>query len=302
MKARTAALAFAAMALPISLVGAIPAASATARPAARGGRQAGRYILRAKSAADLAALKGDLASGIKVEDDLGQIDAVAVDVSGANAGTRWRPTATWRRSASPPRVSSSSPTAASSTRSRSPLPAQGRQGRPGLVAPGPDVEPRPDRGAAGQPHHVWQRPVTVGVADTGLDFTHSELAGRIAGQADLTDPTLCPTTSSAPATPTWPQTFGGPGEHRLERPRLVDRRQHRGSLDSVGINGIAPKVKPLRAEDLRVVRVRVRLVDPRRVPVRGRPRHRRRAASRSAATSTAAILIRKPSTSRTSTP
>ena len=71
-------MAFAAMALPISLVGAIPAASATARPAARGGRQAGRYILRAKSASDLAALKSDLASkGIKVEDDLGQIDAVA---------------------------------------------------------------------------------------------------------------------------------------------------------------------------------------------------------------------------------
>lgn len=32
--------------------------------------------------------------------------------------------------------------------------------------------------------------VTVAVADTGLDFTHSELAGRIAGQYDSVSGTL----------------------------------------------------------------------------------------------------------------
>ena len=40
--------------------------------------------------------------------------------------------------------------------------------------------------------------VTVGVADTGLDFTHSELAPRIKGVVDFTvneSPNICSSTS-----------------------------------------------------------------------------------------------------------
>jgi subtilisin family serine protease len=86
--------------------------------------------------------------------------------------------------------------------------------------------------------------VTVGVADTGLDFTHAELASKVTDVVDFTtseDPPICSTYygySDANAA----ADFGGP--------ETTDWNGHgswiggniAAALDGQGINGIAPKV------------------------------------------------------------
>ena len=70
--------------------------------------------------------------------------------------------------------------------------------------------------------------VTVAVADTGLDFTHSELAGRIAGQYDSVSGTLdevCKTYYGADDADLAAEYGGRTGHDRLERPRHLDRRE-----------------------------------------------------------------------------
>ncbi|MBI5032169.1 MAG: S8 family serine peptidase [Chloroflexi bacterium] len=87
--------------------------------------------------------------------------------------------------------------------------------------------------------------VKVGVADTGLDFTHSELKSQIADVVDLTvneDPPLC-------------KYYFGVSDADLAQeydgPATTDWNGHgswiggniAAALDGVGINGIAPNVK-----------------------------------------------------------
>ncbi|HEV2895579.1 MAG TPA: S8 family serine peptidase, partial [Actinomycetota bacterium] len=86
--------------------------------------------------------------------------------------------------------------------------------------------------------------VTVGVADTGLDFTHAELASKVTQVIDFTgleDPPIC-------------ETIFGVGDDDLARefggPVTTDWNGHgswiggriAAALDGQGINGIAPKV------------------------------------------------------------
>jgi subtilisin family serine protease len=87
--------------------------------------------------------------------------------------------------------------------------------------------------------------VTVGVADTGLDFTHTQLAHRIVDVVDFTtteDPPIC-------------KTFFGASDADLAAfyggPETTDWNGHgswiggtiAAELDRLGTNGIAPKVK-----------------------------------------------------------
>ncbi|MEI7554966.1 S8 family serine peptidase [Candidatus Chlorohelix sp.] len=89
--------------------------------------------------------------------------------------------------------------------------------------------------------------VIVGVADTGLDYTHSELASQVLDVVNLTDPTLCKdyydlSDSDLPA------YFGVPANIA---PVNGDWNGHgswiggniAGALDGKGINGIAPNTK-----------------------------------------------------------
>jgi lantibiotic leader peptide-processing serine protease len=102
--------------------------------------------------------------------------------------------------------------------------------------------------------HTLGRPgIRVGVADTGLDFTHSELARKVISVVDFTtreDPPLCATFFPNPIDPTKP----GIGDRDLARifggPATTDWFGHgswiggniAGDLDGVGISGIAPRV------------------------------------------------------------
>jgi subtilisin family serine protease len=98
--------------------------------------------------------------------------------------------------------------------------------------------------------------VKVGVADTGLDFTHAELAPKVASVVDFTgeeNPNICQTFFGNPFTGAPPP--GGLSDadlaNMLGGPATTDWNGHgswiggniAGALDGQGINGIAPKVK-----------------------------------------------------------
>jgi len=87
--------------------------------------------------------------------------------------------------------------------------------------------------------------VTVAVADTGLDYTHSELKGRIAGQVDFATGTaneVCKTDFGADDTDL-AALFGGPANTDWNGHGTWIGGNIGGALDKVGVNGIASKVK-----------------------------------------------------------
>lgn len=93
--------------------------------------------------------------------------------------------------------------------------------------------------------------VTVGVADTGLDYTHSELASQVVHVEDFTgmegSPTICEQvyagTPYAHTDAYWAAAFGGPATTDWNGHGSWIGGNIAAALDGVGINGIAPKVK-----------------------------------------------------------
>jgi subtilisin family serine protease len=86
--------------------------------------------------------------------------------------------------------------------------------------------------------------VTVAVADTGLDFTHSELKSKVAGNVDFTqteDPPICKTYFGA-SDADLAAKYGGPENTDWNGHGSWIGGNIAGALDGVGINGIAPKV------------------------------------------------------------
>ena len=89
--------------------------------------------------------------------------------------------------------------------------------------------------------------VVIGVADTGLDFTHSELASKIS-QSDVVDltadesPPLCATYSGC-SDADLAAKFGGPATTDWNGHGTWIGGNIAAALDAVGINGIAPGVK-----------------------------------------------------------
>jgi subtilisin family serine protease len=88
--------------------------------------------------------------------------------------------------------------------------------------------------------------VTVGVADTGLDFTHSELASKITQVVDFTaneNPPLCKTFfDPAMSDADWAAQFGGPATTDWNGHGSWIGGNIAAALDSAGVNGIAPSV------------------------------------------------------------
>jgi hypothetical protein len=86
--------------------------------------------------------------------------------------------------------------------------------------------------------------VTVGVSDTGLDFTHAELAPKVKRVVDLTDledPPLCKTLFGVSDDDLAAQ-FGGPAETDWYGHGSWIGGNIAAALDGKGVNGIAPKV------------------------------------------------------------
>jgi len=87
--------------------------------------------------------------------------------------------------------------------------------------------------------------VLVGVADTGLDYTHSELKAQVASVVTLTDPTLCPMIYEDPTLTDaqFAATFGGPADTDWNGHGSWIGGNIAAALDGVGVNGIAPDIK-----------------------------------------------------------
>lgn len=87
--------------------------------------------------------------------------------------------------------------------------------------------------------------VLVGVADTGLDFTHSELASQVVNVVDFTtteDPPLC-STYFGYSDSDFATLYGGPANTDWNGHGSWIGGNIAAALDGVGINGIAPNVK-----------------------------------------------------------
>ena len=90
--------------------------------------------------------------------------------------------------------------------------------------------------------------VTVAVADTGLDFTHSELAPKVKRVIDFTgleDPPLCKTAFGV-SDEDLAAEFGGPATTDWNGHGSWIGGRIAAALDGKGINGIAPKVNLVR--------------------------------------------------------
>jgi subtilisin family serine protease len=218
----------------------------------------GRYLVVARSAADYGALRAKaVQSGARVLRDLRQVNAMVVRAPAAarsrlaadrralgvaadrvrevTVDDRFRPNLSAPGLESARRVRLAG-TAAARGAGIDPDPAWDYKGllwdyrRIGL--------PRGWRETAGSPR------VTVAVADTGLDYTHAELAPTVEAVHDLTvleDPPLCETLFGVSDQELAAET-GGPADGDFYGHGSWIGGNIAAALDGQGLNGIAPKV------------------------------------------------------------
>jgi lantibiotic leader peptide-processing serine protease len=241
----------------LTVLAALLAAPSSAAPAADA---SGRYLVLARSAADLDALRAKaVAGGARVVRAIPQINAMVVRASAATKGRlaadaravgvttdrltspdtvdRAKPDLSAPGLRSAQRVTTSRAAAARAT-GINPDPAFDYKGllwdyrRMGL--------PQGWRETAGSPR------VTVGVADTGLDFTHAELASKVVRVIDLTvlegDEPICKTLFGQSDEDLAAQ-FGGPATGDWNGHGSWIGGNIAAALNGTGTNGIAPKVK-----------------------------------------------------------
>jgi subtilisin family serine protease len=216
----------------------------------------GRYLVVARTVADYAALRDSAArAGAKVVGELPQVKMFVITGSSAvrdavQADPRTHGVAV-------DHVESIT----SAERSTPNLSAPGLRSAKKVDLPPPNAVPRAainpdpafsdqglqwDFGRIGLPQG-WQttagRPdVTVGVADTGLDFTHADLGSNIRTVVDLTqieDPPLCKTAFGVSDQDLAAQ-FGGPATTDWNGHGSWIGGNIAAALNGTGINGIAP--------------------------------------------------------------
>jgi subtilisin family serine protease len=243
----------------ISVLAALLAAPVSAAPSVKG--RAGRYLVVARSAGDLGALRAvAVRRGAKVVREIPQIKAIVVSApdsarSGLAADRRVLGVArdqlqqvTVEEPASAPNLSK--PGALDGTQVRLPAAAAAKAATAG-INPDPAWDykgllwdyrriglPEGWKTTAGSPA------VTVGVADTGLDFTHAELAPKVRQVVDLTDledPPICETLFGVSDDELAAQ-FGAPAETDWYGHGSWIGGNIAAALDGKGVNGIAPKV------------------------------------------------------------
>ena len=241
------------------LAGLLAAPSFAAPPAKEA---SGRYLVLARSAADLGALRAKaVADGAKVVRAIPQINAMVVTASAATKGrlaadSRARGVATDRLT-SPDTIERAKPD----------LSAPGLRGAQRVAAPAAaaaatkaaGINPDPawdykgllwDYRRMGLPAG-WEKTagspaVTVGVADTGLDYTHAELASKVVQVIDFTvlegEEPICKTLFGA-SDQDLAAEFGGPADGDWNGHGSWIGGNIGAALNGTGTNGIAPKVK-----------------------------------------------------------
>ncbi|HZA83304.1 MAG TPA: S8 family serine peptidase, partial [Actinomycetes bacterium] len=217
----------------------------------------GRYLLVAKSGADLSALRAKaLRQGAKVVHAMPQLKALAIQGSegvrrslAADGRTLGVARDQLRRITPERRVPNlDSPGLRGASRLKAKAPAASR---------GAGINPDPawdykgllwDYRRIGLPQG-WRRTagspkVTVGVADTGLDYTHLELAPKVKRVVDFTgleDPPVCKTVFGI-SDEDLAAEFGGPVDTDWNGHGSWIGGNIAAALNGTGTNGIAPKV------------------------------------------------------------
>ncbi|NWJ48739.1 MAG: S8 family serine peptidase [Chloroflexi bacterium] len=212
--------------------------------------QAGRYIAKAKSAADYTALRDEATkSGAKIVSDLPELNTLVVQASADSqvqlSGSLHLESLAKdqvRTLIQPEGMQTVTALKQGKLPERTRVKADPASSNPGLMWNLDRIHTQ-----EAWKYTTGKSSVIVGVADTGLDYTHSELKNQVLDVVDLTDPTLCKdyyglSDSELPA------YFGVSPDIA---PVNGDWNGHgswiggniAGALDKVGINGIAPNTK-----------------------------------------------------------
>ena len=217
----------------------------------------GRYLVRARSAADYAGLRAKaVKDGARVLRDLRQINTMVVRAPAATRASLAADRRTlgvgrsqvWKLAAEVGAPNLDSPGLRGATRLKAKAPAA-------TTAAGINPDPAWDyKGLLWDYRRIglpkgWKTTagsskVTVGVADTGLDFTHSELAPKVKKVVDFTpteDPPICETLFGV-SDEELAAEFGGPATTDWNGHGSWIGGRIAAALDGQGINGIAPKV------------------------------------------------------------
>jgi subtilase family protein len=240
----------------LTIMAALLAAPSVAAPSAKGA--SGRYLVLARNGADLGALRARAAAeGARVLRTIPQINAMVVKASATARGRlaadrRALGVATDRLTqldtAERARPDLSAPGLRGAQRIAARAPARSRSG----IRPDPAFFYRGllwDYRRMGLPRG-WRetagsRAVTVGVADTGLDFTHSELRSKVVRVIDFTplegDEPICKTLFGQSDDDLAAQ-FGGPPTTDWNGHGSWIGGNIAAALDGKGTNGIAPRV------------------------------------------------------------
>lgn len=249
MKRRTVAVAIAAIALPVSMVGVMPAVSAAPGTAATSSGDA-QLVAMATSAASYSGLKADVQrAGGRVVREMPEIQTMVV--RGPQAVKNQLRASRNASGVVADRVVEVTPP--------EDMASGGPQKRVQKVNLSNGPAPTPDP-AYSLPGLMWNQQrirmtdawqvsagsaaVSVGVADTGLDFTHSELAPRITSVVDFTvteSPNICKTYYGA-SDADMAALYGGPVTTDWNGHGSWIGGNIAAALDGAGVNGIAPKV------------------------------------------------------------
>jgi lantibiotic leader peptide-processing serine protease len=229
----------------LAVPAAIVSGAADARPARRTGRDGGRYIVTANDSKPETVQAEVEKAGATVDSDGGdmaQIAAASVTVDGATADKlAANPKLKLARSGVRRLILPEGMTAQHADRVH---------GKPVVVDPANKFAGlfwNFDRLGVAKANKITlgSPDVIVAVADTGIDFTHSELAGKIAGQKDfsaLESPSLC-TQEGLPTDAENAAQYGGPVNTDWSGHGTWIAGSIAANLDGVGVNGIAPNVK-----------------------------------------------------------
>ena len=237
----------------LAMLGALLPQLASAAPE----KASGRYLVRARSSADYTALRAKaVKEGARVLRDLRQVNTMVVRApeSARSSLAADRRTVGVARSqvlklaAEVGAPNLDNPGLRGATRLRAKAPAA-------TTAAGINPDPAWDyKGLLWDYRRIglpqgWKTTagsskVTVAVADTGLDFTHSELAPKVKRVIDFTgleDPPICKTAFGV-GDEDLAAEFGGPATTDWNGHGSWIGGRIAGALNGTGINGIAPKV------------------------------------------------------------
>jgi len=246
------------LATTLAVLAAMLPGTSVAAPSAGGGT--GRYLVVAKSAADYRGLRAKaVQQGARVLRDLPQLKTLVVRGSGSARNSLAADGRTLGvASDHVVRVAVERPQAAPNLAAPGLRSAQRVAARASATA-APSAGIRPDpafsyRGLMWDYRRIglpggWKKTagssrITVGVSDTGLDYTHAELAPKVERVIDFTqfeDPPFCKTEFGV-SDEELAAEFGGPADGDWYGHGSWIGGNIAAALDGQGVNGIAPKV------------------------------------------------------------